>query len=315
MTRAATAAATKSGRAAAEYSRRLHAVVEFIDRNLDGKLDLATIAGVAHFSQYHFHRLFHALMGEPLGDYVRRRRLEVAAVRLRSQPDIPVLQIALAVGFGSAESFTRAFRARFGAAPTHYRKSKIGQAKSKRGKAAGKRDQARNDARRKHGRSSKKEKSMKVKLVDREPVHIAYLRYTGPYGPAVGRFWMEKVAPWMATNNLFGRERFGIGLDDPAVTRPEQCRYDAGVDSPVGEVLAGKPNHKVIPGGRYACMSFEGTSADMPAAWDTMLRDWLPTSGLQLDARPFFESYPRDARYDPKTGAFTCDICVPVRPL
>ena len=39
---------------------------------------------------------------------------------------------------------------------------------------------------------------MKVKLVDREPVHVAYLRHTGAYGPAIGKFWMQVVAPWMA---------------------------------------------------------------------------------------------------------------------
>ena len=70
---------------------------------------------------------------------------------------------------------------------------------------------------------------MKVRLIDREPVHVAYLRHTGPYGPPIGDFWMETVAPWMATNNLIGRERFGISLDDPSVTKPAQCRYDACV--------------------------------------------------------------------------------------
>ena len=156
---------------------------------------------------------------------------------------------------------------------------------------------------------------MNVRLVDREPVYIAYLRYTGPYGPPVGKFWMERVAPWMATNNLFGRERFGISLDDPSVTRPQQCRYDAGVTSRRGEVLSGKPHHKVVPGGRYAVLAFAGTGADIPAAWQSMLRDWLPQSGLQLDSRPFFESYPVDSRYDPRSGVFTCDICIPVETL
>jgi len=46
-----------------------------------------------------------------------------------------------------------------------------------------------------------------------------------------------------------------------------------------------------------------------------MLRDWLPQSGLQLDARPFLEYYPTDARFDPKTGVFTCDIAIPVTAL
>ena len=51
-------------------------------------------------------------MGETLGDYLRRRRLEVAAQRLISQPAVPVLQVALSVGFGSTEAFARAFKTR-----------------------------------------------------------------------------------------------------------------------------------------------------------------------------------------------------------
>jgi len=126
---------------------------------------------------------------------------------------------------------------------------------------------------------------------------------------------METVAPWMETNNLMGRERYGISLDDPSVTKSSACRYDACVASPEGEALTGDPQRKVIPGGRYAALEFKGTSADIPAAWDALLRDWLPASGMQLDARPFFEHYPVDASYDPKTGAFSCNICVPVSPL
>ena len=156
---------------------------------------------------------------------------------------------------------------------------------------------------------------MNVKLVDREPVHVAYLRYSGEYGSAVGQFWMRTVAPWMATNNLYGRDRYGISLDDPSVTKTERLRYNACVASPEGEVLSGKPLYKVIPGGRYAALAFEGTSADIPRAWHRLLREWLPKSALQLDSRPFFEYYPVLGKFDPQTGRFTCDICVPVSPL
>lgn len=286
----------------------MHAVIEYIDRHLDENLDLATLADVAHFSAFHFHRLFHALQGEPLGDYVRRRRLELAAIRLRSQTDVPVLSIALGVGFGSAEAFTRAFRTRFGLSPTAWRNSKRGQVTRKA-------DQERRASHGKNGASREQETAMQVKLIDRDPVSVAYLRHTGPYGQDISRFWMKKVAPWMEANNLFGRDRYGISLDDPIVTKPDQCRYDACVSSPAGEVIAGEAHHKVIPGGRYACLAYEGTGAEIGAAWDALLRDWLPKSGLQLDSRPFFEHYPVDGRYDPKTGAFSCNICVPVAPL
>jgi len=297
-----------SRRSQAEYNRRMHAVVEYIDRHLDKKLDLAALADIASFSPFHFHRLFRALMGEALGDYVRRRRLEIAGVRLLSQHGVSVLNIALGVGFGSAEAFTRAFRARFDCSPTEWRKSKRGQMASKSGQSAGRTG-------RKNGVTTPKETAMKVTIIERPPVHVAYLRHTGPYGAGIGRFWMKTVAPWMSTNNLMGRERFGIALDDPTVTAPAKCRYDACVQSDAKEMLSGDPGRKMIPGGKYAALAFEGTSDGIGAAWEALLRDWLPKSGLQLDSRPFFEHYPVDGRYDPKTGRFTCNICVPVAAL
>jgi AraC family transcriptional regulator len=93
---------------------------------------------------------------------------------------------------------------------------------------------------------------------------------------------------------------------------------DGALDQPLdldqlvgsGEYLTTTP-----PGGRYAVMRFRGREDEIGAAWSSLLRDWLPSSGLQLDARPFFEYYPTDAGYDPRTGMFECDICVPVAAL
>ena len=101
-----------------EYARRMHRVLEHVDRHLDQPLELDDLARVANFSAFHFHRLFAAWMGETLGEYLRRRRLEVAALRLVAQPRVPILQVALSVGFGSTEAFARAFKARCGETPT-----------------------------------------------------------------------------------------------------------------------------------------------------------------------------------------------------
>ena len=154
-----------------------------------------------------------------------------------------------------------------------------------------------------------------VSLIDMPPTPVAYYRYTGPYGPPVGRFWMDRVAPWMAENDLFNRVRYGIAHDDPTITDAANCRYDACVVAEPAEVLSGRPMRTVLPGGRYACTRFEGTVDDIDAAWQRLLAGWLPASGLQLDARPLLERYPVDAKYDPQTGVFECDICIPVKPL
>lgn len=156
---------------------------------------------------------------------------------------------------------------------------------------------------------------MQVAVVERKSTPIAYLRRVGPYGEPIGEFWQTQVYPWMVTNGLLGQARYGISHDDPKVTAPEQCRYDAGCEIPANFAAAGNAHRTIIPGGKYAALSFRGVVADFEPAWDSLLRDWLPSSGLQLDNRPMFEYYPVDSRYDPATGVLECKLCVPVMPL
>jgi AraC family transcriptional regulator len=287
--------------------------VEYIDRHLDETLELETLAGVANFSPFHFHRLFSAWMGETVGEYLRRRRLEIAAQRLISQPAVPVLQVALSVGFGSTEAFARAFKSRFGLTPSSWRTAKD----SNRGQVDRKPDQAAAIARGDDEltKTSVQEASMDVKLIDRKPTTVAYLRHVGPYGPDLSRFWQETVYPWMATNHLLDRPRYGISLDDPGITAPEKCRYDAAVEVEPDFVGAGQHVKTSIPGGKYAAATFTGTADEIGDAWMALLRDWLPGSGLQLDARPLFEYYPTDVTMDHETGRFQCEICIPVTKL
>lgn len=301
------------------YQARMHRVLEYIDRHLDQPLDLEVLAGVAHFSSYHFHRLFAAWMGERLGDYVRRRRLEVAAFRLFAQAGTPVLEIALSVGFGSAEAFTRAFKDRFAYTPAAWRAYQIGlhQTNSKNNQALSKNDQLQPYASFHNGISSnlKRVAVMDVKLINRDTVTVAYLRHIGPYGAPVGQFWAETVAPWMATHNLFARARYGISHDDPSITDPVLCRYDAAVEMAPGSAIPGNALLTSIPGGQYASLYFKGVNAEVGDAWNAMLRDWLPPSGFQLDARPCFEYYSPDSCFDTETGVFDCQICIPVIPF
>ena len=292
------------GAARSEYAARMHRVVEYIDYHLDAPLELDVLAAVANFSAFHFHRLFTAWMGETLGEYVRRRRLEVAAQRLAAQPRLAVTQVALAVGFGSTEAFSRAFKARFGQTPTAWRDAEV----SKRDQFDRNLDQAEQSPARQDG-------SMKVTIVDRPPTTIAYLRHVGPYGKEVSDFWMQEVDPWMRTNNLYGRPRYGISLDDPGVTAPDKLRYDAAVEVAPDFTGTGSYHKTVLPGGKYAVGQFQGDDRAIGDAWGWIIREWLPDSGMQLDARPFFEHYPVDAKYDGATGQFECEICIPIAPL
>jgi AraC family transcriptional regulator len=323
-----------------DHRRRMHVVLEFMDRHLDGPIDLAAAASVANFSPFHFHRVFAAWVGETPGDYLRRRRLEIAAMRLITQPRSSVLDVALAVGFGSAEAFARAFRSRFGCTPTAWRRSQAaarvggsaaggqaapadpnvrpgGAANRTVGQTNRNPGQVRRAAVGDHGALVDRMRSVTVdaRLVDRGSVRVAYLRHLGPYGEDIARFWQERVYAWLARDGLLDRPRYGISWDDPGVTAPELCRYDACVEVPADYAAAGEVLITTLPGGRYAVLAFRGTADGIGDAWSALLRDWLPSTGLQLDARPCFEYYPQGKAFDPATGAFECDICVPVTPL
>ena len=303
-----------------EYVRRMHRVFEHIDTHLGEPLDLNELAAVAHFSPFHFHRLFTAWMGETTGDYLRRRRLEVAALRLLSQPRTPILHLALMVGFGSGEAFAHAFKARFGCSATQWRRQKIAE----RSALFGKLDQALRNPDQAAPRQSDDdgvtlqlppETRMNVTVIERPPVRMAYLRYVGPYGEGVADFWQQKFHPFACQHGLLGRPTYGISHDDPNITAPEKCRYDVCVEVDDAFTARGDAHIGTIAGGRYASLPFKGTSGTVGAVWMALLRDWLPDSGWQLDARPTFEYYPPTARFYPATGEFECDIVIPLAPL
>lgn len=284
----------------------MHRVLEHIDRHLDEPLDLESLAAIAHFSPFHFHRLCSAWLGETLGDYLRRRRLEQAAMRMRAQPRLGILQVALSVGFGSGEAFTHAFKSRFGVAPSAWRRQQMRKP-----------DQVFPTGTEDTGRLPRPVPlAMNIHLVDLPPQAVAYLRHQGPYGLSIQRFWIEHVAPWMAANRLVGHSRYGISHDDPGITAADSLRYDAAVAlSDERTPLSGGGFRSTLPGGRYAVMAFSGTTAQILPAWAALLGDWLPASGFQLDNRPCFEHYPPNASFNPQTGAFDCEICIPIAPL
>jgi AraC family transcriptional regulator len=92
-----------------------------IEDNLDRAIDVAALARVAQTSEYHFRRTFSTLSGLPLSEYVRRRRLTQATAEILDG-GAGVLEIAVKYGYGSADSFTRAFKAIHGMTPSEARR-------------------------------------------------------------------------------------------------------------------------------------------------------------------------------------------------
>ena len=156
---------------------------------------------------------------------------------------------------------------------------------------------------------------MEYEIKELPAVRVAYLRYKGPFGAPIGEFWKEVFTPWQKAFGLVNKVTYGVAQDDPGTTPPEQCRYDACVTVPESFTATGSADITTLPGGRYAVGRFEGQPTAIADAWTWMTRNWLPSSGLPCDDRPCFEMFTPDLAFNPQTGAMTCDICIPVRPL
>ncbi|MGW4385050.1 AraC family transcriptional regulator [Streptomyces sp. NPDC004685] len=101
---------------------RLNEAMDHIERHLDRRIDIADLARIAATSEYHFRRMFSALAGLPLSEYIRRRRLTVAGAEVLSgEPTL--LEIAVRHGYGSGEAFARAFRGLHGVGPGEARRT------------------------------------------------------------------------------------------------------------------------------------------------------------------------------------------------
>jgi len=95
--------------------------IDFIENHLDKDIELSAVAKAAGLSQWHFQRIFKALTNETLKTYIRSRRLANTLDSLLDNRQ-KIIDIALAAGYESQESFTRAFKTAFNLTPNEYRK-------------------------------------------------------------------------------------------------------------------------------------------------------------------------------------------------
>lgn len=100
-----------------DWSEGIQNAIRYIEDNLTETLDIRDIAAQAYVSAFHFQRIFGVLCGMTVGEYIRSRRLSLAAQEL-SRGDIRVIDAALKYGYDSPDSFTRAFTKFHGVSPS-----------------------------------------------------------------------------------------------------------------------------------------------------------------------------------------------------
>lgn len=247
-----------------------------LEQHLLEDVELNDLAGAAGYSMFHFHRLFRAATGETVRQYQRRLRLERAAHHLiHGQDDI--LTLALDAGYGSHEAFTRAFQARFQTTPSAFRQER---------------------------RQIQEHKIMpmteiEIRIAEREPQNIAYVRHVGPY-EQVGDAW-GALMKWGWKKMMFRPpETFGLSYDDPEVTPADQLRYEACMVVKPGTKVKAPVEMKQTPGGTYAVVMHEGPYEKFAETYAKLIGRICsgPIDGKQwkLGDPPALEKYLNDPR-------------------
>lgn len=303
-----------------EYTQRVNRVVDHIERHLDAELSLAELASVAHFSPFHFHRVFRAMVGETLQRFIARLRLERAATWLVHNPERSITAIALDSGFASSATFARAFRAEFGTSASACRESaqvrNLGKLDGKPGKAAGQGEPYGGSHMETNETISPVE--MQIEVRDLDPARVAYVRHTGPYagdGELFGTLF-GKLSTWAGPRGLLGpsAQFLCVYHDNPEVTDEGKRRISVCVSIPESAEVGGEIGAMQVDGGRYAVAHVRIDVDQYGAAWRQLLNSWLPDSGYQPDDRLAFERFLNDPASDPE-GKHELEICLPIRPL
>jgi AraC family transcriptional regulator len=279
------------------YRQRILKVQVFIQEHLAEELPLDRLARLAHFSPYHFHRIFKALVGEGVSEHVRRLRLEAAAMALKNTQR-GVLEVALDVGYGTHEAFTRAFRQLFGVSPSQYR--------------AGKRPIL---FPKELSTMTAAETSREVRLENMPARRVAFVRHVGPYGD-VGPAW-QKLMTWAGPRGLFFRPGvmiLGICHDDPDVTPPEKIRYDCCITVGDDVTAEGEIGVQTLDPGEYAVVTHRGPYEGLGETYRWLYGRWLPESGREPRHAPPFEVYRNSPTNTPPEQLVT-DIYLPLKPV
>ncbi len=303
----------------AEYAARFNRVVDHIQAHLVEAMDLETLAGVACFSPYHFHRLFHGWMGETIHDFIHRLRLERAAAQLAYNPGKSITEVALDCGFSSSSTFARAFKAFHGVSASQWRQNRnFGKPVRKNCKAqpagltASLIDES--DPLRERAYTM----NLKVSVRQVAPMNVAYLRHVGPFQENAALFerLLGRIRSWAEARGLLlpSASLLSISHDAPEITAAEKLRLDVALTVPEGTPVGGEIGGQRLEGGSYAVARVRIRANQFMEAWDALMGGWLPGSGYQPDDRPRFEIYLNDPLADPER-LLDVELCLAVKPL
>ena len=311
-----------------EYTARINRVTDYIEQHLDEAITLDSLAQIACFSPFHFHRIFSALTNETINAFIQRKRIETAARLLANDENKSISEIAYRCGFGSAAHFSRTFRKHFGITAKEFRVTekavftKDGMFFSKNGQLTRKinqrcpelKGQLCSDNSKQFNHSDFVIMDTKIEIKEMPEISVVYCRHNGQFNQ-IGKAY-EKLMKWAGPRGLLNfpeTKTVTVYHDDPSITAIEQVRQSACITVDKDVKVDGEIGKMKLESGKYAVGHFEINEQGFEKAWNTMCL-WFTESGYQPG-----DSYPYELYYNsPEEDAqrrFVLDICIPVKIL
>ena len=268
----------------------------FIELHSSDPIDLEVIAAAAGVSRFHLTRAFGEVTGYSVMRYLRARRMSEAA-RLLADGASDILGVALSVGYGSHEAFTRAFRDQFGTTPdgVRARGSTTGLALI----TAFTKDQ-------------KMETTLQPPRIEKVPAFLVAgfaERVTHDSAASIPQLW-QKLAPHIGhLPNELPDYAYGIKMNPDE----ESFEYLAGVGVTSFDGLPEDFRTERIPAQTYAVFVHRGHVSTIRETMKAVWNEYLPASGLKLADSPEYESYGR--LFMPATGMGDVEIFIPIEAL
>ncbi|SMC89693.1 AraC family transcriptional regulator [Sporomusa malonica] len=281
-----------------EWLKRMLNAIEYMESHMEEPLDVGRTAQVACSSIFHFQRMFHMLTGVTLAEYVRKRKLTLAAQELVCTK-AKVIDVALKYSYDTPESFSKAFRRVHGVSPSAVRKPGVPL------KAYPKLS---------FHLSIKGDQDMDYRIVSKEGFQVVgkTLKVTTKDGEnfkRIPKFWNECYqdgsCPKLCQS---GKENlFGICLD--MNHEQEEFTYMIAVEGGSHQFDAEFVT-KEIPASNWAVFTCVGAiPAAIQQTWNRIYQEWFPATGYEHAGTAELEVYPPG---DSGSDEYRCEVWIPI---
>ncbi|HYH04889.1 MAG TPA: AraC family transcriptional regulator [Bacillota bacterium] len=293
-----------------DWLERMNGAIDYIEEHITEEIDFEKVAQVAWCSMYYFQRLFSFITDIPLSEYVRRRRLTLAAFDLQNS-DLRIIDLAMKYGYDSNESFSRAFQKLHGLTPSTARTEGVRLIAYPRIS---------------FHISIKGDMEMNYKIETKEAFSVFGVEkiisnVDGENFKAIPKFWKESCENGIVDKIYIAS---GCNWDEHSTglmpVNAVMCYRDTGKNTFPYMLCAFTPKEGVVaeytvlevPSLLWAVFTTEkynkvDTTKPIQNLWKRIFAEWFPTSGYEHANGPEFEMY-----YLAEDGMEYCEVWIPV---